>query len=115
METIVGILLIQWPKKVMDCQAASTDSSGNQYWSFASRLQQAADFDSFILSLAESENRNLILKQSRILTLLNVLWADKEINSTISEKLARPLKSQLASYPPKPIKALIKSIMGSAK
>lgn len=49
------------------------DQKGNHYTSFASRLQQAADFDAYILAFPKSNVRDQILNKCRNIYLIRLL------------------------------------------
>jgi len=81
------------------------DSSGNHYGSFASRLQQAAAFDDFILSFKENDYRNRVLKQSRFSSLSSVIKSDADVRKAISSRFKRKsLLSKLLALLPTSVK-----------
>ncbi len=87
-----------------DMPSLIKDPEGNHYSSVASRIRQIADYDNFILSLPESEERNIILNSSRASALVRLFNASAELNERMQKR-----------YGHKPRPGLAKRISGAFK
>jgi glycosyltransferase involved in cell wall biosynthesis len=65
------------------CESGLKDSKGNHYSSTASRIQQIAAFDDYLLTFAESENREKILASSRSWSFQKVLNSNKSLRMDV--------------------------------
>ncbi|AWG23041.1 hypothetical protein FFWV33_16675 [Flavobacterium faecale] len=74
------------------CESGINDSKGNHYSSTASRIQQIAAFDDYILTFAECENREKILLASRSWSFQKVLNSNK----TLREKVLQYINPSLS-------------------